>query len=88
MLTLIWRGIKPFNLQVHSVPQVNMFSYLSAFIAAAFAVTAVRAHGYVQDVVVDSTHYTGYLPYSDPYTSPTPERIIRRIPGNGVQNPH
>lgn len=43
----------------------------------------VHAHGYVQDVVVDSTHYTGYLPYSDPYYNPVPERIIRAIPGNG-----
>ncbi|THH16965.1 hypothetical protein EW146_g3769 [Bondarzewia mesenterica] len=47
------------------------------------ALPSVRAHGYVQDVVIGSTHYTGYLPYSDPYYNPVPERIIRKIPGNG-----
>lgn len=24
-----------------------------------------------------------YLPYSDPYKSPVPDRITRKIPGNG-----
>lgn len=58
-------------------------------LALAFAVIvtsplpSVRAHGYVQDVVVGSTHYTGYLPYTDPYYNPVPQRIIRKIPGNG-----
>ncbi|KAI0743742.1 glycoside hydrolase family 61 protein F [Daedaleopsis nitida] len=60
-----------------------MFAILSAFIIAAFTAISVNAHGYVQDVVVGSTHYTGYLPYSDPYYNPPPQRIIRAIPGNG-----
>ncbi|TDL20234.1 glycoside hydrolase family 61 protein F [Rickenella mellea] len=47
-------------------------------------ITTVKAHGYVQDVVIGTTHYTGYLPYSDPYYYPAPPaRIIRKIPGNG-----
>lgn len=57
-----------------------------AFAIALFATLqtpSVNAHGYVQDVVVGSTHYTGYLPYTDPYYDPVPERIIRAIPGNG-----
>ena len=29
--------------------------------------TSVRAHGYAQDILVGSTHYTGHLPYPDPY---------------------
>lgn len=43
----------------------------------------VHGHGYVQEVVIGSTDYTGYLPYTDPYYNPPPERIIRKIPGNG-----
>ncbi|EJF65162.1 glycoside hydrolase family 61 protein [Dichomitus squalens LYAD-421 SS1] len=60
-----------------------MFAIISAFVLAALAATSVEAHGYVQDVVIGSTHYTGYLPFSDPYYNPPPERIIRAIPGNG-----
>ncbi|KAH9942263.1 glycoside hydrolase family 61 protein [Epithele typhae] len=60
-----------------------MLSILCALALTALSATSVQAHGYVQDVAVGSTHYTGYLPYSDPYTSPTPQRIIRPIPGNG-----
>ncbi|KAI5834882.1 glycoside hydrolase family 61 protein [Schizophyllum commune Tattone D] len=44
----------------------------------------VAAHGYVQEIVDSAgTVYTGYLPYQDPYMNPTPERIVRKIPGNG-----
>nr|VWO98307.1 Avirulence on Ve1 (Avirulent on Ve1) [Ganoderma boninense] len=60
-----------------------MFSLVSHILLVILAVTSVNGHGYVQDVVVGSTHYTGYLPYSDPYYNPPPERIIRAIPGNG-----
>ena len=60
-----------------------MFAICAAFIIAAFAATSVKAHGYVQDIVVGSTHYTGYLPYEDPYKNPVPDRVIRPIPGNG-----
>lgn len=44
---------------------------------------SVRGHGYVQEVDIGSSKYTGYLPYTDPYYNPVPERIIRAIPGNG-----
>lgn len=40
-------------------------------------------HGYVDEVTLGSTKYTGYLPYQDPYMNPAPARIIRKIPGNG-----
>ncbi|KAG8934947.1 Esterase/lipase/thioesterase [Tulasnella sp. 419] len=56
---------------------------ITAAIAALSALTSVSAHGYVEKVTIGSTEYTGYLPYSDPYTSPAPQRIIRKIPGNG-----
>ncbi|KAF9461352.1 glycoside hydrolase family 61 protein F [Collybia nuda] len=47
------------------------------------ALVSVRGHGYVQEVTSGSTKYTGYLPYQDPYYNPPPQRIIRKIPGNG-----
>lgn len=61
-----------------------MFSILSALFISSLSILGTHAHGYVQDVVVGSTHYTGYLPYTDPYYNPPPERIIRKIPGNGA----
>ncbi|KAH9855164.1 glycoside hydrolase family 61 protein [Lenzites betulinus] len=60
-----------------------MSSLFSALFVSLLGIASVRAHGYVQDVVVESTHYTGSLPYQDPYMSPFPERIIRPIPSNG-----
>jgi len=56
---------------------------LSILSSALILLPRVIGHGYVQDVVIDSTHYTGYLPYTDPYYSPPPQRLIRSIPGNG-----
>lgn len=47
------------------------------------SVVSVQGHGYVSDVTAGGTKYTGYLPYSDPYATPAPARIIRKIPGNG-----
>ncbi|OBZ68228.1 hypothetical protein A0H81_11842 [Grifola frondosa] len=60
-----------------------MLSLLTVLLSLSFAALSVKAHGYVQDIVVGSTHYTGYLPYSDPYYNPVPQRIVRPIPGNG-----
>ncbi|KAF9461354.1 glycoside hydrolase family 61 protein [Collybia nuda] len=42
---------------------------------------SVHGHGYVQEVVVDSVRYSGYLPDTDPYEIPPPQRIVRKIPG-------
>ncbi|CAE6458224.1 unnamed protein product [Rhizoctonia solani] len=47
------------------------------------AATTVLGHGYVQEITASSGSYTGYLPYNDPYTTPAPQRIVRKIPGNG-----
>ena len=63
-----------------------MFAIFAAFIAAALTATSVNAHGYVSEVAVGSTRYTGYLPYEDPYKNPVPDRIIRPIPGNGMSH--
>ncbi|TFK66850.1 glycoside hydrolase family 61 protein [Pluteus cervinus] len=40
-------------------------------------------HGWVQEVTLASTKYPGYNPNTDPYYNPPPQRIIRKIPGNG-----
>jgi hypothetical protein len=77
----------------------------TAAIALLGLVSRVDAHGYVQEITLGSTKYTGYLPYTDPcvlapnyfhyfyptefitlglrYYNPPPERIVRKIPGNG-----
>lgn len=55
----------------------------AAFIVIAALALHVSAHGYVDLVTIGTTTYTGYLPYTDPYYNPVPERIIRAIPGNG-----
>jgi hypothetical protein len=56
---------------------------LTLALSALTLLTSVRGHGYVQEVSVGSTKWTGYLPYSDPYYPTPPQRIIRKIPGNG-----
>lgn len=47
------------------------------------ALLSVRGHGYVQEITASGTKYTGYLPYTDPYYNPVPQRIVRPLPGNG-----
>ncbi|EKM83378.1 hypothetical protein AGABI1DRAFT_123712 [Agaricus bisporus var. burnettii JB137-S8] len=61
-----------------------MFKFVCAIaIALLGVISRVDAHGYVQEITLGSTKYTGYLPYSDPYYNPPPQRIVRKIPGNG-----
>lgn len=43
----------------------------------------VAAHGYVSNGTIGGEEYEFYQPYTDPYTSPVPDRISRKIPGNG-----
>jgi hypothetical protein len=64
-----------------------MFKALLSLSVIAALSLSVHAHGYVQDIVSGSTHYTGYLPYQDPYYNPVPQRIVRPIPGNGMSCP-
>ena len=63
-------------------------SHLCAAVFAAISavITSVNAHGYVQEVTTNGVKYTGYLPYQDPYMNPSPQRIIRKIPGNGMSS--
>ncbi|KAF5354458.1 hypothetical protein D9758_012416 [Tetrapyrgos nigripes] len=62
-----------------------MLSRLTLFVSLFCAVTYVSAHGYVQEIDIDSpsSKNSGYLPYTDPYYNPVPQRIVRQIPGNG-----
>ncbi|KAL1956063.1 hypothetical protein VTO42DRAFT_7658 [Malbranchea cinnamomea] len=53
------------------------------FAAAVLGAAGVSAHGYVSKAILDGKEYTGYLPYEDPYHNPPPERIFRKIAGNG-----
>lgn len=54
--------------------------------ASAFA-PLVAGHGYVTEATIGGVVYPGMNPYVDPYMSPTPQRIFRKIPGNGpVEN--
>ncbi|KAF3763853.1 family 61 glycoside hydrolase [Cryphonectria parasitica EP155] len=43
----------------------------------------VFGHGYVDNATISGISYTFYQPYTDPYEDPAPERISRKIPGNG-----
>ncbi|PGG99931.1 hypothetical protein AJ79_08368 [Helicocarpus griseus UAMH5409] len=55
-------------------------SILSSTVAVIFGATAVSAHGYVSSATLDGTEYAGYDPYQ---VNPPPERIFRKVPGNG-----
>lgn len=62
-------------------------------------VAHVAGHAYIDRVVIAGTPYSGWLPfkcalsdcsslvtdvvYSDPYESPVPSRIVRRVPNDG-----
>ncbi|KAK0200552.1 glycoside hydrolase family 61 protein F [Desarmillaria ectypa] len=46
------------------------------------SIASVRGHSHVETIVADGTEYNSYLPYSDPYCDPVPDRIVRPIPGN------
>lgn len=56
------------------------FKIASSLLAAA---TLVAGHGYVTNATIGDTAYTFYQPYTDPYMSPTPDRVSRPIQGNG-----
>jgi len=56
-----------------------------ALAALSLLVPSVLGHGYVQTIVTKSPSATwpGWNPNVDPYLSPTPQRVMRKIPGNG-----
>jgi hypothetical protein len=54
-------------------------SILALVVSAALA----AAHGYVDHATIGGVNYQFYQPYSDPYYPTPPERVSRKIPGNG-----
>nr|CCA94933.1 putative glycoside hydrolase family 61 [uncultured eukaryote] len=56
---------------------------MRSVIALLGAVASTAAHGYVQQITAGGTVWSGYLPYTDPYYNPVPQRIVRPFPGNG-----
>ncbi|KAH7104140.1 glycoside hydrolase [Auriculariales sp. MPI-PUGE-AT-0066] len=53
---------------------------MRAFFAVLGLISLVSAHGYVQQVTANGRALTSP---ADPYLSPTPSRVIRKVPGNG-----
>ncbi|KAF2009543.1 lytic polysaccharide monooxygenase [Aaosphaeria arxii CBS 175.79] len=47
------------------------------------AAPLVAAHGFVQNATIGGKEYDFYHPYQDPYMSPAPPRVSRKISGNG-----
>lgn len=54
--------------------------YIASLLASA---VLAAAHGIVDTASIGGETYTFYQPYKDPYTSPAPDRISRKIEGNG-----
>ena len=54
--------------------------HLTSLLATA---ALASAHGFVANASIGGETYEFYDPNTDPYTNPPPERISRRIPGNG-----
>ncbi|KAG8690098.1 hypothetical protein FRC11_013848 [Ceratobasidium sp. 423] len=45
--------------------------------------TSVHAHGYVQTVNIGGQTYQGWHPFTDPYASPVPQTVVRKVPDDG-----
>jgi len=59
---------------------MRCFTILTTLLAA---ITSVAAHGYVTSVVADGQTESGWAPFADPYMSPVPVRVVRKIPSDG-----
>ncbi|KAK6218749.1 Lethal(2) giant larvae sro7 [Pestalotiopsis sp. IQ-011] len=62
---------------------MSTFKSVLSTAACATLVQLAAGHGYVTNGTIGGTSYEFYQPYTDPYTSPTPDRISRAIQGNG-----
>lgn len=56
---------------------------MKTVVALVASASLVAGHGYVTNATIGDTDYTFYQPYTDPYSSPVPDRVSRAIPGNG-----
>ncbi|KAF8650452.1 hypothetical protein AX16_005254 [Volvariella volvacea WC 439] len=43
----------------------------------------VIGHGYVHEIIANGQSYPGWLPFSDNFANPPPQKIARRIPNDG-----
>ncbi|KAF8314454.1 glycoside hydrolase, partial [Clavulina sp. PMI_390] len=53
----------------------------SLLLFIAFFSTSVLGHAYVQNVDIAGKNYTGWLPWTMPYTEPVGKSIVRNVPG-------
>ncbi|KAI0823671.1 glycosyl hydrolase family 61-domain-containing protein [Trametes gibbosa] len=56
---------------------------LAALALVFVAPSAVNAHGFIHEYEIDGKSYSGWIPWTDPYLSPLPSRIERKIPDDG-----
>ncbi|KAJ1302563.1 hypothetical protein OPQ81_002880 [Rhizoctonia solani] len=71
---------------IHSLPPPQSFDIkmLLPSLAVLFAAaTSVRAHGYVQTVNIGGQTYQAWHPFTDPYASPVPQTVVRKVPDDG-----
>ncbi|KAA1474275.1 hypothetical protein DENSPDRAFT_803824 [Dentipellis sp. KUC8613] len=47
------------------------------------AIPSALGHGFIHHVLVNGQAYPGWNPFVDPYNSPPPARVIRKIPSDG-----
>lgn len=57
-----------------------LFASLAILIAGA---SSVRAHGYVQTVDIAGQTYQAWHPFADPYSSPAPTTVVRKVADDG-----
>ncbi|KAG8723965.1 Esterase/lipase/thioesterase [Ceratobasidium sp. 395] len=48
--------------------------------------STVRAHGYVQTVKIGGKTYQAFHPFEDPYASPVPQTVVRKVADDGPVN--
>lgn len=48
--------------------------------------TSVRAHGYVQNASIGGQIYQAFHPFEDPYASPVPQTVVRKVADDGPIN--
>jgi hypothetical protein len=57
-----------------------LFASLAVLVAGA---TAVHAHGYAQVVTVGGKEYQAFHPFVDPYATPVPQTVERKVADDG-----
>ncbi|KAG8740917.1 Esterase/lipase/thioesterase [Ceratobasidium sp. 414] len=58
-------------------------STLALIVAGA---STVRAHGYVQNATIGGTVYQAFHPFEDPYATPVPQTVVRKVADDGPIN--